>query len=85
MYTVDSSSVAWLDGQRKFRELAPTARNIGEKIEHQAVILIKALEILKGVDPGAPHVSSRSGDSASAEGGVDMRMTASDAPQSSEV
>ena len=58
--TVEASSAAWLDEQRKFRELAKAVQALGETVERQAGSLANVSDVLRGVGGAPPRPPSRS-------------------------
>ena len=57
--TVETSSVAWLEEQRKFRELTRAVHAFGETVEREAGSLARVTEVLRSVGDAPPRPPSR--------------------------
>ena len=56
--TVEPSSAAWTEEQRKFRELADDVRTVGETVERQASGIANFSEAFRAAGQAAPRPSA---------------------------
>ena len=85
LQTIEASSAAWLDEQRKFRELAEAVHSLGETVERQAGSLANVTDVLRGFGEAPPRPPSRPGDASGTEDEAVTRPTATTDAMSPEV